>query len=46
MPASHDKQPDQGRIAASLADERQMRASEMASLHEHERARLHRGMPC
>jgi hypothetical protein len=40
MSASHEKQPDQGRIVASLADECHMPVGEMAALYEHERAKL------
>lgn len=40
MPATHEKQPDQGRIVASLAVECHMPVGEMAALYEHERAEL------
>jgi hypothetical protein len=40
MPASHEKQPDQGRIVESLALECHMPVAEMAALYEHERADL------
>ena len=40
MPASHEKQPDQGRIVASLAVECHIPVAEMAALYEHERADL------
>lgn len=40
MPALHEKQPDQGRIVASLALECHMPVGEMAALYEHERAEL------
>jgi hypothetical protein len=40
MPASREKQPDQGRIVASLAVECHMPVEEMAALYEHERADL------
>ena len=40
MPASHEKQPEQGRIVASLAIECHMPVGEMAALYEHERAEL------
>ena len=40
MPASREKQPDQGRIVASLAVECHIPVAEMASLYEHERANL------
>ena len=40
MPAPHQKQPDQGRIVASLAVECLMPVGEMAALYEHERAEL------
>lgn len=40
MPATHEKQPDQGRIVASLAVECHMPVGEMAALYEHERAQL------
>ena len=40
MPASHDQQPDQGRIVASLAIECHMPVDEMAALYEHERSEL------
>lgn len=43
MPASHEKQPDQGRIVASLAIEYHMPVGEMAELYEHERAELASG---
>ena len=40
MPASREKQPDQGRIVASLAVECHIPVAEMAALYEHERADL------
>ena len=40
MPASREKQPDQGRIVASLAVECHIPVAEMAALYEHERANL------
>jgi hypothetical protein len=40
MPATHDKQPDQRRIVASLAVECHMPVGEMAAIYEHERAKL------
>jgi hypothetical protein len=40
MPASREKQPDQGRIDASLAVECHIPVAEMAALYEHERANL------
>ena len=40
MPASREKQPDQGRIVASLAVECHVPVAEMAALYEHERADL------
>ena len=40
MPASHEKQPDQWRIVASLAAECHVPIGEMATLYEHERAEL------
>jgi hypothetical protein len=40
MSPSHEKQPDQGRIVASLAVECHMPVGEMAALYEHERAEL------
>ncbi len=40
MPATHERQPDQGRIVASLAVECHMPIGEMAALYEHERAEL------
>jgi hypothetical protein len=40
MSASHEKQPDQGRIVAALAVECHMQVGEMAALYEHERAEL------
>ena len=40
MPASHEKQPDHARIAASLAVECHMPVGEMTALYEHERAEL------
>ena len=40
MPARHEKQPNQGRIVASLAAEYHLPVSEMAALYEHERAEL------
>jgi len=40
MSASNEKQPDQGRIVASLAVECHMPVGEMAALYEHERAEL------
>jgi hypothetical protein len=40
MPSPHEKQPDQGRIVASLAAECRMPVEEMATLYEHERAAL------
>ena len=40
MPASHEKQPEQGRIVASLAIECHIPVGEMAALYEHERAEL------
>lgn len=40
MSASNEKQPDQGRIVASLAVECHMPFGEMAALYEHERAEL------
>jgi len=43
MPAPQDKQPDQGRIVASLAVECDMPIGEMAVLYEHERAELAQG---
>jgi hypothetical protein len=43
MPTSQGKQPDQGRIVASLADECHMPVAEMAALYEHERADLASG---
>jgi hypothetical protein len=43
MPASHEKQPDQRRIVASLAAECHMPIDEMAVLYERERAALASG---
>ena len=40
MAATHEKQPDQGRIVASLASECHLPIGEMALLYEHERAEL------
>jgi len=40
MAATHEKQPDQGRIVASLASECHLPIGEMATLYEHERAEL------
>jgi hypothetical protein len=40
MSASNEKQPDQGRIVASLAVECRMPVGEMAALYERERAKL------
>ena len=40
MPATHEKQPDQGWIVASLVVECQMPVGEMAALYERERAEL------
>ena len=40
MAATHEKQPDQERIVASLASECHLPIGEMATLHEHERAEL------
>jgi hypothetical protein len=40
MPTPHQKQPDQGRIVASLAAECHMPISEMAILYEQERAKI------
>jgi hypothetical protein len=40
MPTLHEKQPDQGRIVASLAVECHIPVGEMAALYEHERAGL------
>jgi hypothetical protein len=40
MPEPHEKQPDQKRIVASLADECHMPVGDMAALNEHERAEL------
>ena len=36
----HDKQPDQRRIIALLAEESQMPIDDVATLYEHERAEL------
>ena len=43
MAATHDTQPDQGRIVASLASECHLPIGEMATLYELERAELARG---
>jgi hypothetical protein len=43
MPAPDEKQPDQGRIVASLAVECHMPVGEMAALYEHERSELASG---
>lgn len=43
MPAAKEKQPDQQRIVASLAEECQIPIGEMAALYEHERAELASG---
>jgi hypothetical protein len=43
MSASLEKQPDQGRIVASLAAEWHVPVDEMAALYEHERAKLAEG---
>jgi hypothetical protein len=43
MPAAKEKQPDQKRIVASLAEECRMPIGEMAALYEHERAELASG---
>ena len=43
MPASLEKQPDHGRIIASLAVQCHMPIGEMAVLYEHERSELARG---
>lgn len=43
MVASKEKQPDQGRIVASLATECHVPVGEMAALYEHERAELAAG---
>jgi Protein of unknown function (DUF3562) len=43
MPVPHERQPDQGRIVASLAVECRMAVGEMAALYEHERAELAMG---
>lgn len=40
MAATNEKQPDQGRIVASLASECHLPIAEMAMLYEHERAEL------
>jgi hypothetical protein len=40
MPVAPEKQPDQQRIVASLAQECQVPVGEMAALYEHERAEL------
>lgn len=37
---THDKQPDQVRLVASLASECHVPVAEMATLYEHERAEL------
>ncbi len=43
MAPSNEKQPDQGRIVASLASECHLPIGEMAALYEHERAELAAG---
>ncbi len=43
MPAAKEKQPDQQRIVASLAQSCRMPIGEMAVLYEHERAELAAG---
>lgn len=40
MPAAKEKQPDQQRIVALLANECRMPIGEIAALYEHERAEL------
>jgi hypothetical protein len=40
MPASREKQPDQGKIVAALALQHHIPVAEMAALYEHERAGL------
>ncbi len=40
MTATNEKQPDQGRIVASLASECHLPISEMAKMYEHERSEL------
>jgi hypothetical protein len=40
MPAKNEKQPDQRRIVASLAAECHLPIDEMATLYEHERAKV------
>jgi hypothetical protein len=43
MPAAKEKQPDQKRIVASLAEEWHVPVSELAALYEHVRAELASG---
>jgi hypothetical protein len=43
MPAAKEKQLDQKRIVASLAQEYHMPVGEMATIYEHERAELASG---
>ena len=40
MPDTHEKQPDQQRIVATLAAQCQVPIGDMATLYEHERAEL------
>lgn len=40
MPDTHEKQPDQQRIVATLAAQCQVPIDDMATLYEHERAEL------
>lgn len=40
MPAPHEKQPDEKRIVASLAEESHLPVEDVARLYEHERAEL------
>lgn len=40
MPAPHEKQPDQKRIVALLAEESHVPVDDVATLYEHERAEL------
>jgi hypothetical protein len=40
MPAPQEKQPDQKRIVATLAEESQVPVDDVAKLYEHERAEL------